>query len=1062
MKIFAKCRRALALVIMCCMMLTSFGVNAFASDVAEDTVALSETTYTESGLKDGDDDITITGALTGTTFTPSTPGVLGKAADDLVYKLDFTGDTQASANYYKVSGGGGTDVTFEYSVALPDGYPVGLYMRIFTTETCDTSDGKVDTVPLFVKGDGVYLSDETSLVPKELLGTKIADCAQGQWVNIAVVIPGYKTNNVKAEEFYVYVNGVKYTIPVDESFNLYGLQQFRLAPSGETITETKTVYYDNLRCYTGNAEVYDPAKDARPVVDFGTLEVTEGKIKVPTGTTLDAFKALISTSANVRAYSDNTYATALTGTDLITASSVLVLATNNSRTTERAYSYYTFELFEAEGGGDEGGDEGEEEVYTEDCLLDGDDEITLKAYNTEGSGATLTVGHRGVYGKAPEDLVYRLDFTGVNSTGKNYYNEKATGYDATFEFQTLLTESHTLGLWMRLYSDPEDLDVYTNGTILEIRYDGVYLANHSFISTEQQKMKIADYTPGTWVNIAVVIPGYSSNNVMANEFYVYVNGAKTTVSLNTPIAGMQQLRLAPAGDDLTETKTIYYDNFRFYSGKDVTEVYAPAKDALPVVDLGENDVYAKNINVSEGTTVEDFKASVTGDATVRVFEDDSYTTVLSDTDVMGKGNVVVFAAANKRTTERTYLFYTVNLNHYISGGIRLVNQNGKVINGSKKDLDNAGEKYWLDTKIFNNSSKSDNVFTAIVASYDEDGKMLCYEEKPMPLAPGENVFGIGNTEVYFEDIVTPKGGTLKAFIWYSKNNEPLCKNLEVVFNAREEYHVLALSNSYGQDAFRQLPSVAKAAGVDLYAVASYRGGCSFAQHFEYMNGNGTYPSRTIYYPDGTKSVEENVSFDDVLNTPGFTWDHITLQSRSVEAYDYATYWKPYLVQIADYIKEAIPTSEVMMYQTWVRDSDTAQTDDYTAYLIEGLEYEQIRPKLFETLKANYFTAAEAIGNPGRIVPVGEAVNYAVGTLGFPEYEKDADGNYLNSRGMYKDKTCHLTTLGQALNALTWYEYITGNDARENPYQHESISEEDMALLKEAAHWACSQEEYIKF
>ena len=103
------------------------------------------------------------------------------------------------------------------------------------------------------------------------------------------------------------------------------------------------------------------------------------------------------------------------------------------------------------------------------------------------------------------------------------------------------------------------------------------------------------------------------------------------------------------------------------------------------------------------------------------------------------------------------------------------------------------------------------------------------------------------------------------------------------------------------------------------------------------------------------------------------------------------------------------------------------------------------------------------GNPGRIVPVGEAVNYAVEKLGFPEYIKDSSGAYNQySRSMYRDATCHLSIpCGRILAALCWYEYITGYDARENPYQNSSITPADMKLLKEAAHFACSQSDYKK-
>ena len=62
--------------------------------------------------------------------------------------------------------------------------------------------------------------------------------------------------------------------------------------------------------------------------------------------------------------------------------------------------------------------------------------------------------------------------------------------------------------------------------------------------------------------------------------------------------------------------------------------------------------------------------------------------------------------------------------------------------------------------------------------------------------------------------------------------------------------------------------------------------------------------------------------------------------------------------------------------------------------------------------------------------------------------------------MYRDTSSHLTFFyGRILAALTWYEYLTGEDARENPYQNENIPAEDMALLKEIAHEVCTLPEY---
>ena len=98
-----------------------------------------------------------------------------------------------------------------------------------------------------------------------------------------------------------------------------------------------------------------------------------------------------------------------------------------------------------------------------------------------------------------------------------------------------------------------------------------------------------------------------------------------------------------------------------------------------------------------------------------------------------------------------------------------------------------------------------------------------------------------------------------------------------------------------------------------------------------------------------------------------------------------------------------------------------------------------------------------------MVPAGEAVYLAVTKYGFAEYVDDSSttNDYFNSsaRAMYRDKSSHLTYYGKTLAALTWYEYITGNDVRNNPYTNSFVNAADIALLKELAHEACSMAAY---
>ena len=79
--------------------------------------------------------------------------------------------------------------------------------------------------------------------------------------------------------------------------------------------------------------------------------------------------------------------------------------------------------------------------------------------------------------------------------------------------------------------------------------------------------------------------------------------------------------------------------------------------------------------------------------------------------------------------------------------------------------------------------------------------------------------------------------------------------------------------------------------------------------------------------------------------------------------------------------------------------------------------------------------------------------------GFEEYVTDGNIFVTDERTIFRDANSRLTNHGKVLAALTWYEYLTGNDVREKTYIHESISVSDMDVLKEIAHRVCSLPEY---
>ncbi len=284
---------------------------------------------------------------------------------------------------------------------------------------------------------------------------------------------------------------------------------------------------------------------------------------------------------------------------------------------------------------------------------------------------------------------------------------------------------------------------------------------------------------------------------------------------------------------------------------------------------------------------------------------------------------------------------------------------------------------------------------------------------------------------------------------------------------RKELRVLAIGNSHTDDTLEYLSEIGAADGIAVYAVNMYKGGASIKQHWERMNGVDVY-TRKEKMPDNTNKKTENSSFADCIATDGGKWDYVTLHQRSSYAPYFERFWTeeaPYITDIASHVREVCPDAEFLMHGCWTVYTDKIEKD-YETYkpIVEGLQKEQYFTAVFEAAKANYLKAAETVGNPNRVIPANEALHLAVTKYGIAEYEDNAntsDESYKpEARALFMDGSAHLTyDYGRVLAALTWYEYLTGMDVRQNTYKHPNVPEADMALLREIAHEACSLPEY---
>ncbi len=282
-------------------------------------------------------------------------------------------------------------------------------------------------------------------------------------------------------------------------------------------------------------------------------------------------------------------------------------------------------------------------------------------------------------------------------------------------------------------------------------------------------------------------------------------------------------------------------------------------------------------------------------------------------------------------------------------------------------------------------------------------------------------------------------------------------------NEKKELRILSFGNSYTDDSFKFLSAIAAEDGIQVYAANMYAGSASIEGHYMRMKGDAAYESKKEYMPNGDVVTTEKPIFDAAFENDT-AWDYITLHQRGQHSpffEKYHTAETPYLTELSSYITAKAPESELLMFESWSVYTDRIEEkyEDVYKPLVEGLPKEQYMEAVYGAIKSSYLKAAETIGNPGRVIPAGEAIYKAIKENEFDERIMDGDSFVTDERSIYRDASSHLTKYGRVLSALTWYEYLTGNDVTENTYIHDGISATDMDTLRRIAHEVCSLPEY---
>lgn len=213
--------------------------------------------------------------------------------------------------------------------------------------------------------------------------------------------------------------------------------------------------------------------------------------------------------------------------------------------------------------------------------------------------------------------------------------------------------------------------------------------------------------------------------------------------------------------------------------------------------------------------------------------------------------------------------------------------------------------------------------------------------------------------------------------------------------------ILAIGNSFSEDACRYIHKIAAADGKSFKTVNLYIGGCPLKTHYyNILENNAAYD-----FQFNGESTRLKVSIKQVLMSDD--WDAVTFQQVSQAAPHFATY-EPYLSALADYVRTYLPHTNFYMHQTWAYEADSERLKN------AGFETPQ---KMLEHIRAAYQAAADRIGACG-IIPSGDAMFRALEN-GMETVHRD---------------TFHASLgFGRYLLGLVWYGFFTGNSVKHIPF-----------------------------
>lgn len=239
----------------------------------------------------------------------------------------------------------------------------------------------------------------------------------------------------------------------------------------------------------------------------------------------------------------------------------------------------------------------------------------------------------------------------------------------------------------------------------------------------------------------------------------------------------------------------------------------------------------------------------------------------------------------------------------------------------------------------------------------------------------------------------------------------------------ERMKVLAIGNSFSEDALYYLHDICQAAGISCKAVNLYIGGCSLKQHQEnFMSGERAYEYQLNGMPQGRM-----VSSREVLEEE--KWDYILTQQASHDSGLWETY-EPWLTYFTEGLRRCCPEAEILLQKTWAYEKDSG----HDAFL----RYHCSQEEMYEMLSICYEKASQKTGV--RLIPSADVIQAVRKEKGF-RYE-------LGEQSLCRDGFHMHMIYGRFLLGALLFSFLTENDIMGNSFLPGNARPELIMIIKE--------------